>query len=57
MLDRDAEESVVVLTYSSRASAEALCRNVRGSAANQAASGVELLRIRLVEVTASAQPL
>jgi quinol monooxygenase YgiN len=57
MLDRDAEESVVVLTYSSRKSAEALRKNVEGNAANQAASGVALLHIRLVEVTASAQPL
>lgn len=57
MLDRDEAESVVVLTYSSRESAEQLRRNVEGNAANQAASGIELLRIRLVEVTASAEPL
>ena len=54
MLDRDAEESVVVITFSSRDTAEAFRENVEGNAGNQAASAIELLTIRVVEVTASA---
>ena len=54
MLDRDAEESVVVVTFSSRETAEAFQRNVEGNAANQAAAAIELVRIRVLEVTASA---
>ncbi len=53
MLDRDAEQSVVVITFSSRESADALRANVEGNAANQAAAGVELVQIRVLEVAAS----
>jgi hypothetical protein len=44
LLDREAGESVDVLTYSSRESAEQLRDNVEGNAANQAAARVALLR-------------
>jgi hypothetical protein len=54
MLDREAEESVVVVTFSSRHAAEAFRKNVEGNAANQAAAAIELLKIRVLEVTASA---
>jgi hypothetical protein len=54
MLDREAEESVVVVTFSSRHAAEAFQKNVEGNAANQAAAAIELLKIRVLEVTASA---
>jgi hypothetical protein len=54
MLDRDAAESVVVVTFSSRHAAEAFQKNVEGNAANQAAAAIELVKIRVLEVTASA---
>ena len=54
MLDRDRAQSTVVLTYHSRDSAEAMRDNVIGNAANQAAAGIELVSIRVLEVTASA---
>jgi len=54
MLDRDAEESIVVVTFSSRHAAEAFRKNVQNNAANQAAAAIELLKIRVLEVTASA---
>ena len=54
MLDRAAAESVVVITFSSRESAEAFRSNVEGNAVNQAAAAIELVEIRVVEVTASA---
>jgi hypothetical protein len=54
MLDREAEESVVVVTFSSRDTAEAFQKNVESNAANQAAAAIELVKIRVLEVTASA---
>jgi quinol monooxygenase YgiN len=54
MLDREAEESVVVVTFSSRDAAEAFQKNVEANAANQASAAIELVRIRVLEVTASA---
>ena len=54
MLDREGEESVVVITFSSRDTAEAFQKNVEDNAAHQAAAAIELVSIRVVEVTASA---
>jgi quinol monooxygenase YgiN len=54
MLDREAATSLAVITFTSREAAEAFEGNVRGNAANQAAAGVELVDIRLLEVEASA---
>jgi hypothetical protein len=53
-LDRDKGESVVLVTFDSIENAEALAQSVRGNSANQAAMGIELLSIRIVEVSASA---
>ncbi|MDD7927512.1 hypothetical protein [Actinomycetospora chibensis] len=53
MMDREARESVAVVTFTSRDAAEAFRRHVADNAENQAAAGVELRRIRLVEVEAS----
>jgi quinol monooxygenase YgiN len=54
MLDRESQESVVVITYNSREAAEALRADVENNAVNQAAAGVQLVRIRVLEMTASA---
>ncbi len=43
-----------MITFESRDAAEALRENVRNNAANQAAAGIELIEIRLLEVEASA---
>lgn len=53
MMDREARESVAVVTFTSRDAAEAFRRHVADNAENQAAAGVELRQIRLVEVEAS----
>jgi hypothetical protein len=53
-LDRELSESVALITFDSREHAEAFAVNVRANAANQAAVGIELLSIRVVEVSASA---
>ena len=53
-LDRVTSESVVLITFDSREHAEALASNVRSNAPNQVAVGIELVSIRVVEVTASA---
>jgi hypothetical protein len=52
MFDRDTGESTVVVTFTSRDAAESFRRNVTANAENQAAAGVELKGIRLVEVEA-----
>lgn len=54
MLDREAATSLAVITFASREAAESFQDNVRANATNQAAAGVELVDIRLVEVEASA---
>jgi hypothetical protein len=54
MLDREVGLSVVVIIFSSREDAEALRENVEGSVAKQAAAAIELVRIRVLEITASA---
>jgi hypothetical protein len=53
MMDREADESVVVVTFTSLDVAQAFADNVTNNAANQAAAGLTLIRIRLVEVDAS----
>ena len=53
MLDREAAESVVVVTFSSRHAAEAFQDNVQDNAVNKAAA-IELVGIRVLEVMASA---
>jgi quinol monooxygenase YgiN len=53
MMDREADESVVVVTFTSLDAAQAFVQNVTNNAANQAAAGMKLIRIRLVEVEAS----
>jgi hypothetical protein len=54
MLDREAHESVVVIIFSSRDAAEALPEERRRQRANQAAAAIKLVKIRVLEVTASA---
>ena len=53
-MDRDTNESVVMITFDSTDDAEAFASNVRANSHQQAAVGIELLSIRVVEVTASA---
>jgi quinol monooxygenase YgiN len=53
-LDRENSETLVLLTYASRDAAEAMSKNVLGNASNQAAAGLSLLSIRILEIIASA---
>ena len=53
-LDRAASESVVLVTFDSIEAAKAFADNVRANASNQMAMGIELLAIRIVEVSATA---
>src|SRR6185503_1428469 len=53
-LDRATSESVVMITFDSIEAAEALANNVRANAPHQTAVGIELMSIRIVEVSASA---
>jgi len=53
-LDRATSESVVMITFDSIEAAEALATNVRANAPHQMAVGIELVSIRIVEVSASA---
>jgi hypothetical protein len=53
-LDRVTSESVVLITFDSDEHAEALASNVRANAPHQAAVGIELVSISVVEVSASA---
>lgn len=52
-VDREAGESVVLITYESLEAAEAMAANVKANAENQARVGLELLSIRIVEVIAT----
>ena len=54
-LDRDTAESVVMLTFASREPAEEMRDNVIANAENQRFAGIELISIRLLEVSASAE--
>jgi hypothetical protein len=53
-LDREQSESMVLVTFDSRSNAQAFVDNVRANAPNQAMVGIELLDVRVVEVSASA---
>lgn len=53
-LDRAASESVVLVTFDSIEAATAFADNVRGNASNQLAVGIDLVSIRIVEVSATA---
>lgn len=53
-LDRNASESLVLLTYNSRDAAEAMAENIRRNADHQRQVGLDLLAVRILEVSASA---
>jgi hypothetical protein len=53
-LDRETAESFVMLTYASQESAEAMRKNIVGNAENQRFVGIELVSVRVLEVSASA---
>jgi hypothetical protein len=53
-VDRATSESVVLITYESLDAAEAMAENIRGNAANQADAGLELVGVRILEISASA---
>jgi hypothetical protein len=53
-LDRPESESVVLVTFETLATAEAFARSVRENAEQQRAVGIELVAVRVVEVSASA---
>jgi hypothetical protein len=53
-LDRETSESFVMLTYESRESADAMRENIIGNAANQRFVGIELVEVRVLEVSATA---
>src|SRR3954454_15551060 len=53
-LDRDIEDSFVMLNYVSRESPDAMRQNIIGNAENQRFVGIELVGVRVLEVSASA---
>jgi hypothetical protein len=53
-LDRETSESFVMLTYESRESADAMRENIIGNADNQRFVGIELVEVRVLEVSATA---
>jgi len=53
-LDRELAESVVMITFDSAENATTFAENVRANAPHQAAVGIDLLTIRIVEVSATA---
>ncbi len=53
-LDRDGSESVVFVLFEAQEAAANFAENVRANAPNQLAIGIELLSIRIAEITASA---
>ena len=53
-LDRASSESVALITFDSMEAAQALAENVRANTPRQLAVGINLLSIRVVEVSASA---
>lgn len=53
-LDRETSESFVMLTYESREAAEAMRQTVMDNADNQRAVGIELIDIRVLEVSVTA---
>lgn len=56
-LDRHTAESFVMLTYESQESAEAMRTNILGNAENQRHVGVELIDVRLLEISANARAI
>ena len=52
-VDREASESFVMLTYETRAAAEAMRGNIVGNTEHQRSVGIELRGVRILEVTAS----
>src|SRR4051794_23089074 len=53
-LDRETSESFVMLTYASHESAQAMREDIVGNAENQRFVGIELIDVRVLEVSASA---
>lgn len=53
MLDRTRGEGHAVVTFGSREAAEEFRSNVEGNASNQAAVGIELIDIRVLEIQAA----
>jgi hypothetical protein len=53
-LDRDTAETFVMLSYASRESAEAMKTSILGNAENQRSVGIELVAVRVLEVSATA---
>ena len=53
-LDRETSESYVMLTYTSQDSAEAMRANIVANAENQRFVGIELVGVRVLEVSATA---
>jgi hypothetical protein len=53
-LDRENNESVAFILFDSGDTASSLAENVRANAPNQVAAGIELLSIRVSEISASA---
>ena len=53
-LDRESSESFVMLTYSSQESAEEMRENILANADNQRFVGIDLVGVRVLEVSASA---
>src|SRR3954467_8461053 len=53
-LDRESNERVAFILFDSREAATSLAENVRANAPNQVAVGIELLSIRVSEISASA---
>jgi len=53
-LDRPEQESVVLVTFTSAATAEAFAESVRANAEHQRAVGIDLVSVRVVEVSARA---
>jgi hypothetical protein len=53
-LDRESSESVAFILFDSRDAAASLAENVRANAPNQMAVGIELVSIRVSEISASA---
>jgi hypothetical protein len=53
-LERSTSESVVLVTFDSLETAERFAESVRANAEHQRAVGIELVSVRVVEVSASA---
>ena len=53
-LDREMSESMVMVTFQSKPDAEAFAHNVRANAEHQSAVGIDLVSLRIVEVSANA---